>query len=153
MDYNIYIRNIGDRGDPISPWKPSEGKTTAWGSEAVREVEQSVGIASNPSSLLNMGIGYLKKAIPAIGLALLVTKAASAVFQTSKTLTIAETGDYRMGFQASQARQVINNIFSPFSSVSNSLRAEQSYKLDEQRKDQTASLLGDSTINQMRRGV
>lgn len=148
MDYNIYIRSaIGDQSNPLIPWKPNSGKTSAWESA----VTESADALANPDAIVHSATqagSAIVKAIPYVAAAYAVIKLSSKAFETAHTFVQTETGDYRLSVAISNFRQTINNIFNPFATAINYAKAQQAYRLENKRNEQMRELLGESAINQ-----
>lgn len=155
MDYNIYIHSIGSQNNesPTTPWNNDEPKgdgTTSW----QPSVSKALSVASNPDSLVSMGVGAIKKAIPAIAVAGMVVGVGMRVYDTALRFTTAGTGDYRATMERQNFKAKMKWVFSPLSTAIEYYANEQAIRLEDDRRAMESRLLGDSVLNsQMGRGV
>lgn len=155
-DYNIYIHSdLSSSGSsPTKPWSKSKSSSTnPWDSDdnyssnILKEVSKANGVIMNPDSLISTGIGALTKAVPWVALALVLVKSVDNVASFCINYNTLETGDYRDSIAFSNFKANMGWILKPFSTSWNELQAQNKYRVDNYKKDQQRSLLGDSVIN------
>ena len=148
MDYNIYIRSIGEQseGSPTTPWNPQRrSETQAWQPSATKTIN-SLG---NPDGMVNAGVSAITKALPWVAVAYAVVKIGTKVYDASLEFSTAETGDYRATLERRNFKAALSWITSPFSNALNYMRAQQGIRIEDQKREEHRKLLGDSEINSL----
>ncbi len=148
MDYNIYIHDntSGSSSSNTEPWKSGSKQTEPW-QEVTGDAKEVLQTASNPDVLVAGVVGKLARAFPYVASAFAVVAISDKIFTTHATWLQAETGDERALLQQQELHTIVRNILNPYSATINHLRAEQSYRIQNQRQAQNKLLLGDSIDN------
>lgn len=167
-DYNIYIHAVGGSSasefNPTVPWGIKEqgapsGATsdvTSWGNNQEIElgmISSVANTASNPDSLIQMGVSALAKAFPWVAVAIAVVMTAEKIYSTCLDFSSLQSGDYSTLIGYNNFKANINSFLHPYSTTMNRYRENLVNNLDNDRKSLQRALLGDSVINQSTKGV
>lgn len=151
-DYNIYIRGSGfaaRENNPTKAWSNSydDTETETSGGGFLGAFQNITDFAQSPDSLIQKGVGFLRKAMPAVLVAAMVYKLADGIITTSAEFATNETGDYRFITAYENFKASAQMVFRPFSTTLNYFRSEQVNRVHNYKVKQHRDLLGDSVIN------
>jgi hypothetical protein len=164
-NYHIYIHN--DKGsNPSKPTTPRKvnspaksGKTTAKpiriDDEGTKSVPSAVPFSSAINTAIKLGSKY-GTAGAVVGVALAVAEVVKTANETTVKLNnyvANQTGDYTQSMAWSNYANQQHNLFHPISSTWNAILKEQEWAKANERTEQTRTLLGDSAINTLTKGV
>lgn len=164
-NYHIYIHNEkgSNPSKPTTPRKVSApaktGKTTAKAIRVDDGDEKSVPSFVPFSSAINTAIKLGSKygtAGTIVGVALAVAEVTKVANQTTVKLNnyiASQTGDYTQSMAWSNYATEQHNLFHPISATWNAVLREQEWAKANTRTEQTRTLLGDSAINTLTKGV
>lgn len=149
-DYNIYIHSdqASSSGNKTEAWKfdgqASEGgETSSW----VSKFQSGVNTAMNPDSLIDRGVGFLAKAVPAVAVAMIAFKVIDSAVTTANQFVSTESGDYRSTTYYNNFKSGFTMLFRPFSTAFNVAKVRQQERVENKARQEFRYLYGDSTIN------
>lgn len=156
-DYNIYIHsatNLGGQDNPTKAWSQQNlQQTEAWNNDYSGYQQTYNSNTELPDYLKNRGIDALKKAIPAVAIAIAVYKIANKIVSTIEPFITRESGDYRFQTGYSNFKVGMGMIFNPSGTALNALTYFQENRIFNRGQEQQRLLLGDSFINSYSRKV
>lgn len=152
-DYNIYIHsassNNGTSNSPTTAWSKdnqgsaSDDNTGAW----VNKATQAIGYAQNPDSLVSQGIGAIAKAVPWVAVAYAAVKLGTTAVDTYFNFQTLNTGSYGSQMIWNNVKTFLTSLLTPFSTSMQYFYSNQQVQIENQKRQLTRELLGDSEIN------
>lgn len=133
MDYHIYIHSKGEEGASVSPTTPkSPDIATPTKPTAKTKIPKGV----------KVGAGILA-----------ATKIIDKAVSTVVPYVARETGYFETSRQWSNMKAAISVVFNPFGTIMNAFNYSQNLRLENARRDEQRTLLGDSTLTKTIRRI
>lgn len=152
-DYNIYIHsassNNGTSDSPTTAWSKdnqgssSDDNTGAW----VNKATQAIGFVQNPDSLIQKGVGAVAKAVPWVAVAYAAVKLGTKAVDTYYNFEVLNTGSYGSQMAWNNVKTALTSALTPFSTTMQYIYSTQQVRIENQKRQLTRELLGDSEIN------
>lgn len=150
-DYNIYIHSDPNtNGDKTKPWKsdrtPTAPKESDDGDNG-KTVANILNTASNPDSLVAMGISKLTKLIPYVAVAYAGLYLIDKTISTVQTFNAIHSGNYAGQIAYNNFKATLGATLRPFSTTINYFQYQEQMKVQREKAELNQSLLGESVIN------
>lgn len=151
MDYNIYIRNLTEGGDNRKPTQPKVKNTSM---TSAKTKDKKVNTTSSGGFAVNLKNLKKIKAVAKGGAAALTIMAAVAI--TRKVFTVAnevagmyamDTGDYKLQTHTGNLLAGLNAVTNPLSQFKNDIVNMRQRQIENEKREQSRLLLGDTFVN------